>query len=295
MKKIRNLNSIQVFDAAARLKNGTLAAEFLNISQSSVSYHIKKLETELGARLFNRVFGGLSLTPQGEILAAHVETGLNTIQSGLDKVSNQTDTVRIAVLPMFASRWLSAHLENLWENHPTLQVSFQNHNNTYARMEDPESFADLGIQWGRGDWKNFNVTRLWPEKMVVVCSPDYLAHHPISTPSDLTGCTLLHVDDERMWAEWFKNNRMEIPASQAKMMLEDRHFQLSSTVNGLGVSLFAHWLIRDELRTGALVNPFNRTFDTSFAYHLAIPKGAIVTPKVAEFNAWLTELFASDR
>lgn len=54
MIKIRNLNSIQVFNAVSQLKNITHAANALNISQSSASYHIKKLEAELKISVFDR-------------------------------------------------------------------------------------------------------------------------------------------------------------------------------------------------------------------------------------------------
>ncbi len=290
MKQIRNIKSIQVFGVVSRLKNVTHAADVLNISQSSVSYHIKKLETEICAPLFERKSNGLALTAEGAILSSYVERGLSSIQAGLEKVSLQTDSVRLAVLPMFASRWLSSRLGSFWENYPSLQLSFQNHNNTYVKMEHPETFADLGIQWGRGDWNGFHVTRLWSEKMVVVCGPEYLKANPIDDVSDLTKCTLLHVDDNRMWSEWFKNNNVEPSPSQTQMMLEDRHFQLSSTVNGLGVSLFAKCMIESELKSGSLINPFNQTFDTSFAYHLAIPKGVILSPSAIEFKDWLLTL-----
>lgn len=291
MENIRYIRSIQVFDVVARFKNVTHAANSLNISQSSVSYHIKKLEHDICAPLFERLPSGLALTAQGTLLASYVDKGLNLIQNGLEKVTNQTDSVRIAVLPMFASRWLSSRLGDFWESHPEVQLSFQNHNNTYVELERPSSFADLGIQWGRGDWPGFEVTRLKSEKMVVVCSPEYFQKHQIRTSSDLKACTLLHVDDDRMWTEWFKNRHLKLSLTQPPMLLEDRHFQLSSTINGLGVSLFAETFVHSELKNGTLVNPFNRNYDTSFAYHLTIPKGTILTKPALDFKNWLLEMY----
>ncbi len=74
------------------------------------------------------------------------------------------------------------------------------------------------------------------------------------------------------------------------MMLEDRHFQLSSTINGLGASLFASWLVRKELESGVLVNPFGRDFETSFAYHLVLPKGEVASKPVLQFRDWLLDI-----
>lgn len=290
LRKKAILKSIQVFDVAARTKNLTRAAENLNTSQSTVSYHIKKLETEVGALLFDRRGASLELTTQGEILAAHADQALAIIQAGLDKVTGQNDLVRVAVLPMFASRWLSSRLGNMWIVNPGLQISFMNHNNTFVRMERPSSFADLGIQWGRGDWDNFHVTRLWKENLVAVCSPDYLNHTSIEVFADLKKCMLLHVDDKRMWSEFFKNNSLDLEPSQREMLLQDRHFQLNATISGLGVSLFSRRMIEPELTSGALVQLFDQTFNSSFAYHLAVPKSSVLTPATEQFKNWLLRL-----
>ena len=287
MSKLRNLNSIQVFDVVSRLKSITLAAQFLNISQSSVSYHIKKLEDDLRVHLFVRNREGLTPTAQGKILASHVESGLGSIQVGLDQISGQNEAVRVAILPMFASRWLSPRLGDFWDTHPEIQLSFRNHNNTFAEKERPGDFADLGILWGLGDWKDFQCTRLWSEKMVVACSPGYLRENPITLAAELKNRALLHVDDEARWREWFANNQLEFPPSQAKLIPQEPHFQLSSTINGLGVALFPQSMIQSELETGVLVNPFGRTFDTSFAYYLGIPSGVSLSRSAIVFQKWL--------
>jgi LysR family glycine cleavage system transcriptional activator len=287
---IRNIKSIQVFNVASEIGNVTRAAQLLNISQSSVSYHIKKLETDLGYSLFWRTKQGLELTEEGAVLASHVEKGLNMIQTGLERVANQAGSVKIALLPMFSSRWLSSRLGGLMELHPDLQLSMHNHNNSFARMHNPASFADLGIQWGKGNWNGFAVHRLWPEKLAVVCSPAYLASQPIRQPKDLLLCNLLHVDDNRMWEEWLVMNEVKASATQTQMMLEDRHFQLSSTINGLGVSLFASWLVQEELKSGVLVNPFGRNFETSFAYYLIVPKGEKLSKPVEQFCDWMLKI-----
>lgn len=287
--QIRNIKSLQVFQAVASAQNITEAARLLNISQSSVSYHIKKLETELGLILFQRHPSGLALTEEGVILAGHVKRGFAEILAGLQTIVTRADTVRIALVPMFASRWFSPRLGRLMEARPSLHVAIQNHNNHYATMASPEEFADAGVQWGLGDWSDFHVTKLWSERMVVVCSPDYLKTHPIDHPSDLTACTLLHVDSRRMWDEWSGRNGVAFPTNQPEMMLEDRHFQLSATINSLGVSLFASWLVQDEMKAGALVDPFKQAFETDFAYHLVVPKSKAPTPPLIEFCDWLIE------
>ena len=276
-----------MFNAVSQLKNITHAAQSLNISQSSASYHIKKLEAELKISLFERRPEGLKMTDNGQLLAAHVENGLRSIQTGLDQASDQTEIVRIAILPLFASRWLSPRLGSFWDAHPNVQLSFRSQNNTFAESQRPSDFADLGIVWGQGNWTDFDSIRLWPEEMVVVCSPDYLSENPIHEEADLRNRALLHVDDESRWREWFANNKLAAPPSRGNLIPQEPHFQISSTINGLGVALIPHSMIQSELETGVLVNLFGCTYATSFAYYLGIPTGIPLSRSTIKFKNWL--------
>lgn len=287
MKPVRNIKSIQVFIETYRAGNVTRAANLLNISQSSVSYHIKKLETDLGTALFRRVATGLEPTEEGTLLFNHVDRGFSSIRHGLEQVTNRAGSVKLALLPMFASRWLSPRLGHLLESHPEINLTILNHNNSFAHAANPESMADVGVQWGLGNWTNFHMERLWPEKLVAVCSPAYQDSKDIARPEDLDRCTLIHVDDMRMWTEWYNRQGMTLRPAHSKMVLEDRHFQLSSTINGLGISLFADWLVAEELESGALVNPFGDSTETAFSYFAIVPKANAVRQPVQDFLAWL--------
>lgn len=70
-------------------QNGSFSktAEILGITQPSVSYNIKKLEDDLGVKLFER--GNiLVLTPEAEALLPYVEEAISTIKKGEIKVND---------------------------------------------------------------------------------------------------------------------------------------------------------------------------------------------------------------
>jgi LysR family transcriptional regulator, glycine cleavage system transcriptional activator len=290
MVRIRNINSIHVFDSVARLGSVTKAADHCGSTQSSVSYHIKKLETDLGVALFRRTAHGLELTEEGATLAAHVDAGLYEISLGVEQVARRHSVVRVALVPMFASRFVSAHVGTLQQAFPDLEVVLLNHNNSFAEHADPFSFADFGIQWGRGGWSKFHAVKLWDERLVAVCSPEYRSKLNIERPEDVDRCTLLHVDDKRMWAEWVEQCGVALRTDQPSMMLEDRHFQLSSTINGLGISLFAEWLVKGELKSGTLINPFGQSYPTTFTYYLVVPRGPPLSPGARRVRDWFLNL-----
>lgn len=65
-----SLNSLAAFEAVARQLNITPAAEELNVTPGAVSKQIRQLEAELGRTLLRRHPQGVSLTTEGEAVAA---------------------------------------------------------------------------------------------------------------------------------------------------------------------------------------------------------------------------------
>lgn len=60
--RIPSLNGLKAFECAARHMSFTQAAQELNVTQTAISHQIRRLEDELGVRLFLRAKDGLSLT-----------------------------------------------------------------------------------------------------------------------------------------------------------------------------------------------------------------------------------------
>ncbi len=108
-----------------------------------MSYHIKKLEADLGVVLFRRTAHGLELTEEGARLASHVDAGLRQIGKGIQQVAQRHSVVRVALVPMFASRFVSAHVSRLQQSCPDVEVVLLNHNNSFVDFPDPRGFAIL--------------------------------------------------------------------------------------------------------------------------------------------------------
>lgn len=67
------IKTLRYFLAVAREENMTRAAEFLHVTQPTLSKQIKSLETELGKKLFNRHSFSISLTDAGILLRDRAE------------------------------------------------------------------------------------------------------------------------------------------------------------------------------------------------------------------------------
>jgi DNA-binding transcriptional LysR family regulator len=65
------LRQFEVFLAVARAKSFRRAAEALHLSQPALSQHVRELESELGARLFDRLPRSAVLSEAGRVLEEH--------------------------------------------------------------------------------------------------------------------------------------------------------------------------------------------------------------------------------
>ncbi len=72
MSEVYNLYPLHVFRLVAQMGSVTRAAQELFISQPAVSAHLKTVEAKYGEILFERTPRGMTLTPAGEALHAHV-------------------------------------------------------------------------------------------------------------------------------------------------------------------------------------------------------------------------------
>src|ERR1700755_2777329 len=92
--RLPSLNGLRAFEAAARHLSFTQAASELNVTQNAISHQIRRLEEELGIRLFIRKNRALALTPQARDYLPGVRAAFNDLRLATDRLLGQEhDTV----------------------------------------------------------------------------------------------------------------------------------------------------------------------------------------------------------
>jgi LysR family glycine cleavage system transcriptional activator len=245
------------FDAVARHRSFTRAAEELGVTQSAVSHRIRQLETFYGTTLLRRLNPGVELSAEGSLLRAELAMLLDTM-AGLEprlrrRASRQT--VRLGSGPAFAAWWLVRRLPSFQSAHPDIHVEFE----PIQAEQDATSSVDLRIVWTSLAEARPSSTQapLFQERVVPVCAPRLLPEgKPLANPADLIELPLIRKGSDPVgewsWEFWFKTLGVNQAVSRGPV-LRDIGLCLTFAVEGGGVALGRSLLIADAVADGRLV------------------------------------------
>src|SRR5207245_9151548 len=98
--RLPSLNGLRAFEAAARHLRFTQAASELNVTQTAISHQIKRLEEELGVRLFIRQNRSLALTQQAQEYLPGIRAAFNDLRLATDRLLRKADDNVLTVSPL---------------------------------------------------------------------------------------------------------------------------------------------------------------------------------------------------
>lgn len=144
-----NYDYYRIFYYIAKCNSLTTAAELLHSNQPNLSRIIKLMEHELGCSLFIRSNKGISLTPEGERLYAHVKIAIEQLQTaeeelqmltglhkGMITVGASETALRLLLLPV---------LSEFKKEYPDVHVRILNHLTTQALTSVQQGQVDFAV------------------------------------------------------------------------------------------------------------------------------------------------------
>lgn len=128
------VTQLECFLAIARAGHFGRAAEQLGKTQPALSVQIRRLETDLGITLFERIGRQVRVTSAGEILIPHAERIFADVQESRTKMlevkGGSLGVVRIGVLPTVAAYFLPAVLAAFKAQFPEVTIVLREESRT---------------------------------------------------------------------------------------------------------------------------------------------------------------------
>jgi LysR family transcriptional regulator of beta-lactamase len=277
-----SLNALRAFEAAARHRSFTRAADELNVTQAAVSHLVKGLEARLGAKLFRRSPRGLVLTDEGVALAPTLADSFERIDRLIDRFEGGRvrEVLTVSVVGAFALGWLMPRLGDFRAAHPFVDLRLLTNNN---KVDLAGEGLDYAIRFGDGAWHGAEAEHLFDAPLAPLCDPVTAA--VLHEPNDLGGHTLLRSFRPQDWPAWFAAAGIE-PLPLRGPLFDNSWIMTEAAMLGEGVALAPPMLFERALAEGRLVQPFAATVVTG-AYWLTRLTWKPPTAAMQAFRDWL--------
>lgn len=268
-----NLNTLRMFDAAARHLNFRLAAEELNLTQGAVAQQVRHLEADLGLALFHRQARGLALTDAGRRYHGPVRQALELIEEATRKLRPESEHVTLSVPPSVAPKWLVPRLSGFASEHPDIELETLA-SETLANFQSDQ--VSLAIRQGEPPFgANLESDLLSPLGLRAVCSPALAKQLGAERPGevegieDLLGEKLIQ-DSHRHWDRLLKD--AGLAAQNPILQFNQTALAMDAAGHGQGIALAPYLLLEEELRRGTLVELWRDRRESNQGFYLVYPR-----------------------
>ena len=287
-KRLPPLNSLKVFESAARFLSFTKAANELFVTQAAISHQIKILEDFLGVELFKRKNRALELTEFGKAYYVDITKILHRLVEATDKLlSLKSDKhLTISVPQTFGIQWLVPRLSEFNKLHPDIEVRLKGVDQDEGLLSQD---IDIAIYYGRGNWDNLQVDRLVEEKLLVLAAPKLLAEKPIHDYQDLKHHTLLHIHTRDNWQYMADNLPCDELNIQQGPIFSHTFMALQAAIHAQGVVLANRILAQQELDNGNLALVFDTNLRDPKSFYVVNHLDNSSDERIIAFRTWIIQ------
>jgi len=296
MAELVRLNSFLV---AAEYLNFSEAAKHLHLAQSTISHHIKALENDMGAELFDRSGGGLALTEAGRLLqpwarkivqqTLEMKEVMASLQSGIVghlRIACST-TAGKYVLPQMAARFC--------QHFPRIHVSILSCMPFHVSRRLLDGEANLGVvsyeiddqsleyQEFFKDSINLIVPKDHPWAVRTSIEPDEIINEPIIMRETISGT-------RRVLLTELAKHDISVDDLNIFLELGNAEAIVSTVAAGFGVSFVSSLASACPLEQGIVVNVQVRGLDLYRMIYMVRKKLAVTSRPQDAFWSFIHDL-----
>jgi DNA-binding transcriptional LysR family regulator len=283
------LQQLQYVLAAIQHGSFSAAAEALHLAQPSLSEQVRRLEAELGVRLFQRVGRGLVLTEAGRALRPHAEAALAAVEEARRSVGAIRELRGgLAAFGTFgtARTYLGADLvEDFRRSHPDVRVRIVGQNSSETAEAIRAGELEAGLVVLPIDDRGLVVRPAMRDEVLYVSTDPDRLRKPMTMARMATAPLIL---SEASWGSEDPTRRQlselaqrEGVAVEPQIDVEDMEVALALAARGLGDTIAPRGMLRQLAPRRVGWVPFAEPIYETFAFTWR--RGAQLSPATREF------------
>lgn len=253
-----DFDQLQTFLEVARHASFSRAAEKRFRTQPAISSQIRAVEDEVGAKLFDRSGGKVSLTAAGKAFQKYAQDTLDARQSMLTSLAEMEHVPRGAIV-VGANEGTCLHIlpevfADFKKQYPDVSVSIKRADYAKVLESVTDNSVDFGVVSLPVKDNRLTVVLIHQDELVIIAPPHHplgrlksvnvgdLARYPLVLPK--AGHTRDALDD------LFRERRLKANYS---MELDSSELLKRFVAAGVGVGFIARSNVQEDVRAGVLV------------------------------------------
>ncbi|MFZ5728189.1 MAG: LysR family transcriptional regulator [Pseudomonadota bacterium] len=278
MPRLPDMEALGVFARVVELRSFAAAAEDLKLSKATVSKAVGRLETRLGARLFNRTSRRLALTETGAQLAERARRLLADAEAAEDDIlarsAQPRGLVRLAAPMSFGLIELAPILPDFLAQYPEVSIDLHMSDD---KIDLVGMGFDLALRIADLPDSSLVARRIRTVERMVVAAPAYLERHGRPThPSHLAEHACLgyaYLPTPETWRFSGPGGEQVAVRPAGPLRANNAEALLPALEAGVGLAVQPDFIVRDCLAKGRLTAVLPEWRSPPIALHLVSPPG----------------------
>ncbi|MFC3627137.1 LysR family transcriptional regulator [Vogesella amnigena] len=253
------MSALAMFVVAAEHGSFSLAAEQLGKTPSAVTKAVAQLETQLGARLFERTTRRMALTEAGRIYLDSARQALMQLQLASEEIEQLQHalrgSLRITAPPSFGPAFLARACSRFMQAYPQVRLEVDLSDNFDDLLDGG---YDLALRDDPGEHPGLIVQPLLENRLLLCASPAYLARRGGEvTPENFAQhdwLLLRHpLASRSFWWISYRGENIRLRQPPALLESDNYDFLLACLLDGRGLQFVPGWSAAPYLQRGELV------------------------------------------
>jgi DNA-binding transcriptional LysR family regulator len=287
-----DLHRLEVFCKVVELKSFTRAAEMINLSQPTVSEHIRSLEETAGVKLLDRLGREVMPTKAGLILYRYAQKLLQVRREALQALHQYRGKLAghlyLGASTIPGTYILPPLIGNFKFEYPDIQITLRIANSRLTAQEVLSGDLELGVVGAQWQENGLEWEKVFADELVLALHPDHpWAGRPSVSPSELAGEPFIHREHfsgtRRVMTRFLETHGFDPANLSVVAEMGSTEAVRESIKARIGISIISLLAVAEDIERGSLVTVPLAGIDMHRPFYLITRKNREHSPLCSVF------------